>query len=118
MTPRAGGASGARGEAVEAGDVRPQRRRNRHGAVGVLVVLQHGDDGAADGEAGAVQGVAEVRLATALRLEADVDAATAEVGVVRAGRDLAVLALSRQPDLEVVALGGAEADVARAALDD
>src|SRR5207237_7857325 len=81
-------------------------------------VRRRGDGGAPYEEAGAVQRVPDLRPATALGLEADVDAAAAEVGVGRAGRDLAVLSLSRQPDLEVVALGGAEADVAGAALDD
>src|SRR5207237_2749355 len=86
-------------------------------AVDVLVVFGHGDERAADGEAGPVQGVDEVGLASALRLVADVGTTPAEVGVRRARRDLAVLVLPRQPHLDVVAFRRAEADVAGTSLD-
>ena len=46
------------------------------------------------------------------------DAAAAEGVVVRARRDFPVASLPRQPYLEVVALGRAESEVARAAFDD
>ena len=59
-------ASGQRAvESVDATHVRTQRRGDRHAAVGLLVVLEHGDDRAADGEPGAVERRDELGLAAA-----------------------------------------------------
>ena len=71
-----------------------------------------------DGEARAVERVHEFGLGFGLAPEADRRAARLEIGAVRAGADLAVGALTRHPDLEVVRLGRVEADVAAAQRDD
>src|SRR5438874_11378154 len=113
---RAGDSPACRAQAFEAIRVGPQRGRNRHAAVGVLIVLQHGDERAADREAGAVERVTELGLAAAGGLVADVGAAAAEISIGGARRDLAIPVLPRQPHLDVVALGRAEADVPRASL--
>src|SRR5262245_39614237 len=91
--------------------VRAQDFCDDHGAVRLLVVLQHGDHGTADRQAGAVQRVAVLGVAGARRAVADVGAAGLEGLAVGAGRDLAVLALAWEPDLDVVGLGGGEAHV-------
>ncbi len=84
------------------------------GAVGLLVVLEDGEIGAADGEAAAVEGVDELGFLGAFGLVADVGAAGLEALEVGAGGDLAVGLLAGEPDFEVVGLGGAEAHVAGA----
>src|SRR5262249_39199268 len=85
--------------------VRAERRRNCDGAVGFLVVLQNRHHGAADRQTRAVQGGAELGATAALGAIANLGPASAEGIVVRAGRDLAVTILTRQPHLDVVALG-------------
>src|SRR5215467_726635 len=88
--------SARRGQLLEAPGVRAQRRGNCDRAVGVLIILQHGDQRAADGESGAVERVDELGFGATRRLVTDVRAATAEVGVRRTGRDLAILVLAGQ----------------------
>jgi len=56
------------GEAVHSARVGAERDRDGDRAVGVLVVLEHGDERAADGEAGAVQGVDEVGVRRGLAI--------------------------------------------------
>src|ERR1700692_166000 len=87
------------------------------GAVLLLVVLQDGDEGAAYGEARAVQGVQEAGAAGGGAV-AEIRAAGLEVLAVAAGGDLSVGALGGEPDLEVVGLGGGEAGVAGGEADD
>ena len=89
-----------------------QRLGDDDGAVRLLVVLEDGDERPPDREAGAVQRVQEPRLRPGLRAVAQARAAGLEVLAVRARRDLAVRLLPRQPDLDVVGLGGGEAHVA------
>src|SRR5205085_5953653 len=96
---RGAASSARRGQTLEAAGVGSERGGNCDRAVGVLVVFQHGDEGAADGEAGAVERMDEFRLAATLGLVADVRAPAAEVGVGRAGRDFAILVLPGQPYL-------------------
>src|ERR1043165_9187222 len=79
----------------------------------LLVGLHHGDQGAADRDARAVERVHEAR-APALRAAARIHAPRLEVAAVRAGRDLAVGPLPRQPHLDVVGLLRREAHVAGA----
>ena len=100
------------GNHLAAAHERAQRRRDHHRAVLLLVVLEDRDQGAAHRQAGAVQRVHELGLAGALRPVLDVGAAGLERLAVRARRDLAVGLLARQPDLDVVGLGGLEAHVA------
>src|SRR5215217_1849847 len=94
--------------------VRRERVRHRDAAVLVLIVLHHGDEGATDGDAGAVQRVDETRAFPLLRAIAGVHAPRLEIGADRARRDLAIGPLPRQPDLDVVGLGRGEAHVAGA----
>merc|ERR1719215_1285426 len=74
-----------------------------------LVVLEHGDERAADGEARAVERVAEARLerlALGVHLGgavAQLHAARLEVAAVGARGDLAELLLAGEPHLDVVA---------------
>ena len=89
------------GLVVHVGD---QRVRDADGAVGLLVVFKDGEVGAADGEAAAVEGVEELGFLGSGSSEADVGAAGLEGFEVRAGGDLAVEALAREPDFEVVGL--------------
>src|SRR4051812_13178478 len=110
-------ASSAGGDALDAAQIRPQRRGNHHRAVRLLVVLEDGDQRAPDGEAGAVERVRESGLA-ALGAVADVGATRLEVLAVAARGDLAIRLLARQPDLEVVGLRRREADVAGGEADD
>src|SRR6185369_11976043 len=107
------------GDALLPAHVGPQHLGDGHRAILVLVVLQHRDQGAADGEARAVERVHEARspLSTIWALagpEARVHAARLVVAAVGAARDLAIAALARQPDLDVVGLARGRAHVATA----
>ena len=83
-----------------------------HGAVGLLVVFEDGEPGAADGQSAAVDGVDEfVFTFAAGGLEADVGATRLEAFEVGAGRDFAIELLARKPDFEIEGLGGGEAGV-------
>ena len=84
-----------------------------HGPVLVLVILENGNERAADGEAGAVQRVQRLGLALFVP-EARVHAARLERLEIGAGGNFAVGALARQPDLDVVGLGSGETHVAGA----
>src|SRR5436190_10698369 len=98
---RSFGGAGQHGEPVHVG---PQRLGHGHRAVLVLVVLQHRDQGAADREARAVQGMHEARTFSFLRAIARSHAAGLVVTTVRAARDLAIAVLSGQPDLDIEGL--------------
>lgn len=92
--------------------VGPQGFGDCDGAVFLLIVFEDGDEGAADGEAGSVEGVYEFGFFVAL--ESDVCAASLEVEAVGAGADFAVGVLPGEPHFEVVCFGGVEAGVAGA----
>ena len=77
-----------------------------------MTVLEDRDQRAADREAGAVEAVEQPRLAAVGGTVAEVRPARLEVAAERAGGDLPVRLLSREPDLEVVGLGGGEAEIA------
>ena len=83
--------------------VRTKRFGNRHAAVSVLVVFEHGDERAADGEAGTVERVDVLGLAIFI-LEASAHAAGLEGLAVGAGRNLAVGVLRGDPDFKVCLL--------------
>ena len=87
-TTRAGGRS------ASAAHVGLQRVGHVDAAVGALVVLQHGDQRAADREAGAVQRVHELGLALRVA-KARLHAPRLERFAVRARRDLAIRVLRR-----------------------
>ena len=65
-----------------------------------------------NGQAAAIQGVQQFRLAGLAAAEAQVGAAGLEGFKIGAGRNFAILSGGGQPDFQVVGLGGAEADVA------
>merc|ERR1719231_2119258 len=94
---------------LEAAHVGAERLGHAHGAVFPLVVLKDGDECAADGEARAVERVAEARLQRlALVVQAggsvaQPHAARLEVAAVGARRDLAELLLAGQPHLDIIA---------------
>src|SRR5712664_1604403 len=75
---------------------------DQDGAIGLLIIFDDSDPGAADGEAGAVQRVNKVTLATALWLEANTGAAGLERYAIRTGRDLAEFVARGQPNFDVV----------------
>ena len=60
----------------------------------------------------------ELRLGLDVTAKADLGPARLELLAVRAGRDLAVCALTREPDLEIVGLGRGEPEVSRRKRDD
>ena len=86
-----------------------------HGTVFVQVLLQKRNDETRQRDAGTVERVDELRLAVRI-LEAAVEAACLVVGEAGAGGNLEPLLLARSPKLEVVALGGGKAHIARAEL--
>ena len=94
--------------------VRAKDLGHQHRAVLLLVVLEDGDGGAAHGQAAAVQGVDEARLALLVRPVADARPPGLVVGAVGAGGDLTVAVLAGQPHLDVVGLGRVRTHVAGA----
>src|SRR5258708_22907681 len=82
-------------------------------AIDMLVVFDHGDQGAANGETRTVQGMDKLALAGDLRLEADSGAAGLKRFAVRAGRDFAEFLARWQPDFNVVGFCGSKTHIAR-----
>src|SRR5689334_9056539 len=97
-----------------AADVRTKRGRDDHRAISLLVLLEDRNQRATNREARAVERVDRTRSLAGRRPVADLGAPRLEVLVVRARGDLAERALAREPDLDVVGLGRAEAEVAGA----
>src|SRR5437667_8789543 len=87
-----------------------QGARHANRPVGVLAVLENRDQGAPDGEAGAVQGMHRLGLAL-LVAESRLHAARLERLEVGARGDLAIRLLRRQPDLDIVGLRRRKAGV-------
>src|SRR5439155_10121590 len=100
------------GNAVSA-DIRHQCRRDGHGAVGLLVGLEQRRDGARQRHTGRVQRVHEFGLLAGPRAGANAGAAGLIVSEGAGARDLEPLADTWRPRLEVVGLGGGEAEVIR-----
>ena len=109
----AGAAMGS-ADRLDAAHVGAQDGRHGDASLLVLEVLHHRDERAADGDARAIQRVDVARALLPGLAAAGVHAPRLEVAAVRAGRDLAIRALPRQPDLDVVGLARGEAHVARA----
>src|SRR5262245_49146795 len=107
----------ARCEALEPAHVWLQDPWEADRAVGLLVVFKEGHHRPPDRETGAVQRRARLGAGAAGRSVAEIHSPSSERIIGGTGRDLPVPPLPRQPDLDVVALGRAEAEVARAALD-
>src|SRR2546426_507551 len=100
-----------RGDPVEAG-VGDERLGNPDGAVLLLEILEDRDEGSAHRQAGAVEGVDELRLRLGSGTVPDVGAAGLEILEVGAGGDLPEGLLAREPDLQIVRLGRGKAHVA------
>src|SRR5467141_4232019 len=98
------------GNAVSA-DIRHQRRRDGHGAVGLLVGFEQRRDRARQRNTRRVQRVHEFGLLAWARAGANVGPPGLIVGVGAGARDLEPLANAGRPRLEVVGLGGREAEV-------
>src|SRR5258705_2822464 len=98
------------GNAVSA-DIRHQRRRDGHGAVGLLVSFEQRRDRARQRNTRRVQRVHEFGLLAWPRAGANVGAPGLIVGVRAGAGDLEPLADAGRPRLEVVGLGGREAEV-------
>src|SRR5450756_1087508 len=91
-----------------------QHVRNCDRAVLLLIVLQHGDQSAADRDAGAVEGVQVAYLTAFPGAVARAHTARLELAADRAGGNFPVSPLPRQPHLDVVGLLRSEAHVAGA----
>src|ERR1700693_4296477 len=89
-----------------------ERLGDSDAAVSLLIIFQNRYHRAADGSAGTVERVHDLGLALRVAPEANLRAARLKVGAVRARTDFPVAVLSGQPDLDVIALGCVEADVA------
>src|SRR5262245_3724332 len=98
------------GDAIGAHEI-AERFRNDDAAVLFLKLLEDREPRATDGEGGAVQRVREARLCLWLRAVADLCAAGLKITEPRAARDLAVRVLTREPHLEIVALGARKREV-------
>src|SRR5690606_3840157 len=90
---------GRHAHSLESAHIGLQGGRNRDGSILLLIVLHHSDQGAADRQTRTVQGVQELGLLLARALEPGLHAPGLEVAAVRAGADLAIGVLRRQPDL-------------------
>lgn len=86
-------------------------------AVLLLVILDHGDQTAADSDAGAVEGVDELRFGLRRWPVARIHAAGLEGAAHRAAGDFAESVLAGQPGLDIVSALGAEAHIACAEYD-
>ena len=87
----------------QAAHVGLQHLGDGHGAIGLQMILQEGDQHTRRSHAGVVQGVGQIGLAV-LALDADVQAACLCIAQVGAGADLEVLLLAGAPGLDITAL--------------
>src|SRR5581483_5284869 len=86
--------------------------RDEHGAIGLLVILENGQPGAAHGEGAAIQSMNEFRLRLALGAVADIGAPRLKRLKIRAGGDFAEKLLAGEPDFDVVSFGRSKAHIA------
>src|SRR5512138_3421070 len=91
--------------------VRPQRARDGHRSVFMLVILEDRNQGTAHSQTGSVERMDEFRASTTYRPELDVGATCLKRLRIAARGDLAVRLLAGKPDLEIVRLRGCEPDV-------
>ncbi len=93
---------------------RTQDFRNFYGPIRLLVIFEHGDQGARHAQSRAVQRMDEAGLAAVRGTVLDIGPARLEVGIIRHRGDLQPLLLSRRPDLDIVRHGCAETNIAGA----
>src|SRR5262247_1917912 len=89
---------------LDAAHIGHQRLGQRHGPIGLLVVLQDGDHCPADSEAGAVQRMHEARALLAGLAHARLHPPGLELAAVGTAGDLSIGLLAGQPHLDVVGL--------------
>src|SRR5689334_3241898 len=109
-----GSASGAGFQHLEPTEIRAQRLRHHHRAVGLLVVLEQRRVRARQRHARGVERVRVLHLGAGLPAEAHAHAPRLEIFKIRARAALEPRLRAGRPHLEVVALGGGEAEVAAA----
>src|SRR5579885_664179 len=112
--PRSIGRSNIAADHLEPAHVRLERVGHRNRAVTLLIVLEYRNQRAPDREPGAVERVHEPRPLPFRGPEPRLHAARLEVAAVGAAGDLAIGALTGQPNLDVIGLTRGEAHVARA----
>src|ERR1700761_6321316 len=93
-----------RGDPVRS-HIRTQRFRYRHAAIGLLGILQDRQPGATDRQPAPIQRVHILTLLAAFGAIANIRAPSLIGFKIRAGRNLAIELLARQPDFEIVRLG-------------
>src|SRR5947208_444019 len=79
-----------------------QYLRHRDGTIAVLVIFEHRDERAPDGNARTIQRVNEPRVLRALRPVTRIHSPRLEIAANRAGRNFTIAILARQPDLDVI----------------
>src|SRR5215467_11962993 len=116
-------ASSMRPSAMRFDDLLPshiglQHRRERHRTVVALEVLEDRNEGPSDREAGAIEGVHRGRALAARGAVTRFHPLRLECPAIRAAGYLAIGALSRQPDLDIVGFLRREPHIARRQRDD
>src|SRR5438552_8424599 len=101
-------------QARESAHIRTDGLGEDDASVGLLSVLEDGDDRPSDGETAPVEGRNEARLFARRRAKADLRAPRLEVAERRARADLAISVLAGKPDLQVVGLLRRESQICRA----
>src|SRR5213593_3512362 len=101
---------GPRHEALHA-EVRNERRRNRHAAVGLLAGLEQRRDGARQRQPGRVERVHELGLRAGGRAIADAGAPRLKVGERARTRHFEPLSHAGRPRFEIVCLRAREAEI-------
>src|SRR3990170_3165368 len=94
---------------VQAAHPGPQHLGNDDGAIGLLVVLENGDQRPRERQPRAVERVHHFGVGA--RAAAEAGAASLEVAAVRNRRDFQPLAATRSPGLHVIGLAGGEAQI-------
>ncbi len=85
-----------------------ERNWNKDGTIGLLIIFEQRQPGAADGEGGAIEGVDKFAF-TRGGFEADGGATGLECFAIGAGGDLHEFTCGGEPDFDVVGFGGSEA---------
>src|SRR3546814_9309111 len=89
-----------RSNAVETAHVGPQSLRNGNRAIGVLIILDHGDQRPADREAGAVERMHEACPLLARRAKPGLHAPRLKIPTVGAARNLAIRSEEHTSELQ------------------
>src|SRR5512146_1448303 len=93
--------------------IRPERLRHRHDAIGALIVFEQRDDRARERQTGAVERVHQTWLLPRAWPIANARAACLEVSKARARRHLEPGTNTRRPHLQVVRLRRGKAGITR-----